>query len=280
MGFFDAIVLGVVQGVTEFLPISSSGHLILAREVLGIESEHGLAVDAVLQMVTACTVILYFRHDLARLFFDALRWIQGLHIAAESRVMIFALALGTLPAVVAGLFLEEAMDTIFRDPSLVAWVLIAGSGLLVCAEWVYAKRERTASSSKDEVGNMGQGRVTVPKAFAIGCFQALALIPGVSRSGATISGGMLLGLAREQAARFAFLLSVPIIVGAGSKKLLELGGADLAQDEWHMIALASFFAFSSGLASIHYLLKYLRNHSLLVFVVYRVALAMLVFAVL
>lgn len=272
MEALDAIVLGVVQGVTEFLPISSSGHLILARELLGVETEHGLAVDAVLQLVTALAVVLYFRVDIGRLIADAGRVVRGRAVPAESRTMLGALAVGTVPAVLAGLFLEETMDTVFRDPVLVAWVLLSGSGLLAFAEWVYARRNTSASSHAAREA-MPSSMLTLRKAFSIGCFQALALVPGVSRSGATIAGGMLLGLTREHAARFAFLLMVPIVLGAGSKKLLELGGAGIAESEWHMLALASLAAFVSGVASVHYLLKFLRRHSLLVFVAYRVLLA-------
>lgn len=271
MEALDAIVLGVVQGVTEFLPISSSGHLILARELLGVETEHGLAVDAVLQLVTALAVVLYFRADIGRLIADAWRLVRGVAVPAESRTMLGALAVGTVPAVLAGLLLEEMMDTVFRDPMLVAWVLLAGSGLLAFAEWVYARRNASASSLAAH--EAVPSALTLRTALSIGCFQALALVPGVSRSGATIAGGMLLGLTREHAARFAFLLMVPIVLGAGSKKLLELGGAGIAQSEWHMLALASLAAFVSGVASVHYLLKFLRHHSLLVFVAYRVLLA-------
>ncbi len=278
MEVFDAIVLGVVQGITEFLPISSSGHLILVRDLLGIETEHGLAMDAVLQLVTALAVALYFRVDIARLSVDAWRLVRGASVPAGSRVMLGALVIGTVPAVVAGLLLEDMMDTIFRDPALVAWVLIAGSGLFVLAEWVHARR-RLSPSVETGPSDVSTA-LTFRKAFAIGCFQALALVPGMSRSGATISGGMLLGLTREHAARFAFLLMIPIVFGAGSKKLLELGGAGMAESEWHMLALASLAAFMSGIASIHYLLRFLRHHSLFVFVAYRLLLACAVLYVL
>lgn len=264
---FEAIILGVVQGITEFLPISSTGHLILAREVLGLQAEFGLAVDATLHFATAFAVLLYFRHDIVRLAQTLVAWILRHETQRSDRTLLLALAIGTIPAVALGLLLESQIETIFRSAAFVAWVLLAGSALFVLAEWV-AKRYEQAQP------------LTLKSGVLIGCFQALALLPGMSRSGATISGGMLLGLSREASARFAFLLSFPIILGAGSKKLLDLGGATLPAGEWHMITLAACAAFLAGIVSIHYLLKFLKNHSLLVFVVYRVALAMVVFAML
>jgi len=265
MSLLDAIVLGLMQGIAEFLPISSTGHLILAREVLGLQSEFGLAVDATLHFATALAVILYFRNDLMRLAHDTLSWLGGQNIERASKAMIVALIVGTIPAVVAGLLLEGYMDTVFRSATLVAWVLIAGSLLFLIAEYVLTRYEAPRE-------------LTWKRGLVIGCFQALALIPGMSRSGATISGGMLMGLSRESAARFAFLLSVPIILGAGGKKLFELGEAGVASSEWLMIGVAALTAFVAGILSIHYLLKFLKNHSLAVFVVYRVALALVVLA--
>jgi len=267
MSFIDAIILGVVQGITEFLPISSTGHLILARDILKLESEFGLAVDATLHFATALAVLLYFRTDIAALVGASFDLVRGKAVEQRERTLLFALAVGTVPAVVLGLFLESRIETVFRSAELVAWVLLAGSGLFLLAEWV---RERYPQPRE----------LTVRTGLVVGFFQALALFPGMSRSGATISGGMLLGITREAAARFAFLLSVPIILGAGGMKLLDLGHAGLADAQWLTIGIGALAAFVSGIASVHYLLKFLKNHSLLVFVVYRVALAMVVFAML
>jgi undecaprenyl-diphosphatase len=159
------------------------------------------------------------------------------------------------------------MDTVFRSAHLVAWVLIAGSVLFLIAEYT----ARRITERKE---------LTVRTGVLVGLFQTLALVPGMSRSGATIAGGMLLGLSREASARFSFLLSVPIILGSGAKKLADLGGAGTAGEEWLMIGLASLVAFVCGIASIHFLLRFLRTHSLIPFVVYRVALALVVFALL
>jgi len=267
MNVLEAIVLGIVQGIAEFLPISSSGHLILAREVLGLQVPEGLAVDATLQLATALAVVLYFRNDLLSIARGAWDMLRGKDVVRETRVLLVALLIGTVPAVLAGLFLEDMMDTVFRSAHLVAWVLIAGSVLFLIAERVYVRQEE-------------RRELTVSKGLWIGLFQTLALVPGMSRSGATIAGGMLLGLSRETAARFSFLLSVPIILGSGGKKLLDLGSANTQTSEWFMIGLAALVAFASGLAAIHFLLTFLKKHSLIPFVVYRIALALTVFVLL
>jgi len=263
MSYFEAILLGLVQGIAEFLPISSTGHLILTREIFGFQTINGLAIDATLQFATVLAVLIYFRKDLSELALGIWKRMQGIPLSREMNILFFALALGTIPAVIAGLLLEDTMDTFFRDPYLVAWMLFGGSLLFMLAEHVESKSTEHAELS-------------IWRGIVIGFFQALALIPGTSRSGATISGGMLLGLTREKAARFAFLLSFPIIIGSGAKKILELGEAGVFHDEWTTILLASLVAFSSGIASIHYLLKFLKNHTLYVFVIYRIVLALLV----
>jgi undecaprenyl-diphosphatase len=267
MSAFESILLGVVQGITEFLPVSSTGHLILVRELFGIETEFGLAVDATLHLATALAVLLYFRNDLLQLARALFKKVQGIPMEKEMHILFFALALGTIPGVIAGLLLEDTMDTLFRDAHLVAWMLILMSLLFVLAE-VVSKRYTEHTT------------LTVKKGLLVGLFQALALIPGTSRSGATISGGMLLGLSRETSARFAFLLSFPIILGAGSKKMLELGSSGLLEQSWFLIGLGAFSAFLAGIATIHFLLSFLKNHSLYLFVGYRILLALAVLALL
>jgi undecaprenyl-diphosphatase len=267
MTIVDSILLGLVQGIAEFLPISSSGHLILAREVLGLQVPEGLAIDATLQLATACAVLIYFRRDLYLLLMSMIGVLRGKVMGHTEKTLLLALVLGTVPAVIAGLLLEETMETVFRSAHLVAWVLIAGSILFLVAEYV----ARQVTLHRD---------LTVRTGILVGLFQTLALIPGMSRSGATIAGGMLLGLSREAAARFAFLLSLPIIIGSGVKKLTDLGTSGTGESEWIMIGLASFVAFACGIASIHFLLRFLRAHSLIPFVIYRIVLALLVLTIL
>lgn len=259
MSVIEAIVLGVVQGLTEFLPVSSTGHLILVRTLFGISDSNALAFDAVLHLATAAAVILYFHKDLWNLLQALMRRMSRLPVDERELTLLKALAIGTIPAVVLGLSLESIMETAFRSPLLVAAVLVLGSGLFVYAEWVHANRPP-------------QNIMTLKKGLLIGLFQALALIPGMSRSGATISGGMLLGLSRSEAARFAFLLAVPVILGAGSKKLLELiaGGGDVV---WGPILLGAIAAFITGLLAVHLMLAFVKRYSLWPFVWYRVFLA-------
>lgn len=259
MGIFDAIILGIVQGLTEFLPVSSTGHLILAREVLQLEVANSLAFDAILHLATAGAVILYFNKDIRLLIHTVLRRFGRLPVNNRDMVLVYALMAGTVPAVFFGLLLESSMETIFQDPRLVAFMLVAGSFLFMYAEWVYENSHP-------------QNEMSVVKAVKIGLFQCLALIPGMSRSGATISGGMLLGLTRHEAARFAFLLAIPVILGAGMKKLLELlGSTDPVP--WLSVGIGAVAAFATGLFAVHFMLKFVRSHSLWPFIWYRVILA-------
>lgn len=259
MSTLDAIFLGMLQGATEFLPISSTGHLILARSLFGISDEYALAFDAVLHLATAAAVILYFHKDIWNLIQTALRMLSRLPVNESDVTLLKALAIGTVPAVVLGLSLESTMETLFRNPLLVAGVLAAASFLFMYAEWVYTKRPPT-------------NEMSLKNGLLIGLFQALALIPGVSRSGATISGGMILGLSRSEAARFAFLLAVPIILGAGSKKVLELIVSDAAITAGPII-IGAAAAFITGLAAVHFMLSFVRKYSLWPFIWYRLLLA-------
>lgn len=261
MYLYPFLFLGIVQGLTEFLPVSSSGHLIIARDLFGVVTPDGLAVDAVLQLATALAVLVYFRNDFWRLAEDAISWIRGRGVESGQKVMILAIMLGTIPAVIAGLLLESRMETIFRSAELVAWMLLAGSALLLLAEW-------TGKWIKEKK------ELSVWRGIGIGLYQCLALVPGVSRSGATIAGGLMLGLSRSEAARFGFLLSFPIILGSGLKKLLELGmHGELSQIGFPLL-LGSLVAFTVGLGCIHFLIRFLKSNSLGIFILYRTLLAL------
>jgi len=263
MNLFDSLLLGAVQGLTEFLPVSSSGHLILMREILGLNTQGGLAFDAVLQLGTILAVFLYFRRDVLNLIrATALILIgRGKTVPASERNLVFGLVVGTIPALVLGLLLERTMETAFRSPLLVAVMLLAGSALFVLAE-------RFSKKTKSET--------SVADGWWVGVFQTLALVPGVSRSGATISGGLFLGLTREAAARFSFLLSIPIITASGLKKLLDVIQERPADVNPLSLGVGFLAAFLIGLACIHFLLAYLKRHSLNAFVWYRTILALIV----
>jgi len=263
MDFLSAIILGTVQGLTEFLPISSSGHLVLARLWLPA-TPYDLAFDALLHFATAAAIIIYFRTDFWRLLQSSWNLLQRREVARLQRAYIYALILGTIPAVLLGLLLEREMETIFRNPALVAGTLIAGSAVMYSAER-FARKEQELSAKSG---------------FRIGLFQSLALIPGMSRSGMAISGGLFFGLSREEAARFAFMLGAPLLIGAGAKKALDLfwGGALFA--EFLPIALGMSAAFITGLFAIHFLLRFLRTNTLGIFILYRLALAAVVLLIL
>jgi undecaprenyl-diphosphatase len=261
MELSSGIILGLVQGLTEFIPVSSSGHLIIARELFGLSTIDGLAVDAVLQLATIFAVLVYFWSDLLKLALSAFRFVIRQPVEEKDKIMLLAVAAGTIPGVTAGVFLESYMETAFRSAFLVACMLIVGSVLFVIAE-------KYASNSKP---------LSVKNGFLIGLFQCLALVPGMSRSGATISGGLLLGLERQEAIRFSFILSFPIILGSGLKKFFDLFGSGELYSLGVPLFTASAVAFVVGLASIHFLVRFLKNHQLTFFVYYRVALAVFVF---
>lgn len=257
---FDSILLGFVQGMTEFLPISSSGHLIVARELLGIDQTGGLAFDAVLQLATALAVLLYFRKDVWGLVTNLFAKVKD---PIKTRLTLF-LAVGTVPAIVIGLLLEDYMDTIFRSPQLVALTLAIGAIAMFVADRVLAKRIETQKI----------GELTVKKSIVIGFFQSLALVPGMSRSGMSISGGYIMGIPKDMAVRFSFLLSIPIIVGSGLVKVLDIVQEGmLATMGAQSLILGAISAFVFGWLAIDFLLKFLRSNTFTGFVVYRVVLA-------
>jgi len=264
MDILSGVILGVVQGLTEFLPVSSTGHLIIARDLLGLQVEYGLSVDAVLHFATAFAVLIYFRKDFTRLIKSTVLWIMQKPVEGSDKKLILALSIGTVPAVILGLLLQDYLSTVFRSSTIVAWALLAGSLVFILAEYVSKK-----VGERQEL----KTNVSIKSGLIIGLFQSIALIPGMSRSGMTISGGLLLGFTREQSARFAFLLSFPIILGAGAKSALDLGASGLLSDIGLSLFVSAIVAFLSGLLAIHYLLKFLRNHSLIIFVFYRVLLA-------
>jgi undecaprenyl-diphosphatase len=252
-----AVILGLVQGLTEFLPVSSTGHLILVSDVLKLDPERfGLSFDVALHLGTALAVLLYFATTWIGLIGDALRgrWRLPLVIVA-----------GTIPAAIVGVLLESAVSTTLRSPVYIAIGLLAGSAIFVLAERLGTRRRRLE-------------RVSVVDAIVVGTAQAIALLPGISRSGITISAGLFRGLERADATRFAFLLSTPIIVGAGIKTLLDARKAAELTTHLDVVAIGFGVSFLSGLAAVAFMVRYLRTHSLNVFVVYRVVLAAVILA--
>ncbi len=259
MDTLSAIIFGLVQGVTEFLPVSSTGHLVLTHAVLGIEGEDSLAFDAMLHLATAGAVIVYYFDEISVLVQTVLRKLGRLPVNEKDFSIAKAIIIATMPAAVLGFFLESYMETAFRNPLLVALVLVLGSVFFMYAEYRY----QNSYPTKELDSVMG---------FKIGLFQSLALIPGVSRSGASLAGGMLLGLTRSESARFAFLIAVPVILGAGAKKLIELISSDVAVS-WLPLIIGSITAFLVGLLAIHFMISFVRKHTLWPFIWYRIILA-------
>ena len=264
MSILQAIVLGIVQGVTEFLPISSTGHLRIVPAFLGWD-DPGAAFTAVTQLGTMAAVLLYFREDLLRIARAWLRSLRDRSARSELDARLgWYIVLGTIPIGIFGVLFKDRIETGARDLYLIGVALIVLGLVLLLAEKV-GKRDRSMEQIETKDG------------FVVGMAQALALIPGVSRSGATITAGLFLGLDRSSAARFSFLLSVPAVVLSG---LLELGSilsGEEGQDTGATaLIVATVFAFLSGYAAIALLLRYLSNHTMVIFVVYRVALGALV----
>ncbi|RJQ08580.1 MAG: undecaprenyl-diphosphate phosphatase [Dehalococcoidia bacterium] len=265
--YLRAVILGVIQALTEFLPISSSGHLLLAGEVMG-EEISSLTFDVGLHAGTLAAVLIYFWRDwtgmarsstvdLMRHRWHLARW------SAQGRLASLV-ALGTLPAVLAGVTLDNVIEAHVRGAGVVGVMLLLGAGLLWLAD-------RT-DSARDGLGEMDAGRST-----AIGLAQAVALIPGVSRSGMTISAARFLGFDRVSAARFSFLLSAPVVAGAATLKL----GQAVAGDEvvaWGPLMVGALASGVCGVLVIRALLGYMQRRTLAVFVWYRIALGLAVLA--
>ncbi len=264
MNWWQAAVLGLVQGLTEFIPISSTAHLRIVPALLGWP-DPGAAFSAVIQLGTLAAVFVYFAADIRRLATGAILW--PLTRRAEWRepgVLAWTIAAGNMPIVVLGLAGREFIETGARSLYLIGAMLVAVALALALAER-WATQQRV-------VGGLGFWRV-----MAIGAFQALALIPGASRSGSAILGGLIVGLQRSEAARFSFLLGIPPIFGAGlfqSRALIENMGGPGAPD-WASIAAGLATAAIGGYASIGFLLHYLRTHTTMVFVQYRLVVGVL-----
>jgi len=264
MSLFEAIILGAIQGVSEFLPISSSGHLVLVPWVFGWQ-DPGLAFDVFLHLGTTLALVIYFWSDLWRIFFaGVMSLIQRKRGFDLDRLMFWWISVGTIPAVILGFSLGDQIETHLRSPLLVAFFL-AFVGFLIY--WVDEKYPATRSLEEMKTSD----------ALWIGIAQAMALIPGVSRSGSTIAMARRLGFQRQTAARFSFLLSVPVILGAlalESRKIVgNLGGLELTASYWIGGLISSFIC---GLLSIHILLQFLKHASLQIFSWYRLLVAALI----
>jgi undecaprenyl-diphosphatase len=267
MSLIEAIVLGIVQGLTEFLPISSTGHLRIVPAFLGWD-DPGAAFTAVIQLGTTAAVLIYFRQDLWRI---TRAWVGSLRRGSPFRGSVDArlgwfIVLGTIPIGVCGLIFKDDIETGARSLWLIGTALIVFGLVMLLGERV-ARQER------------GVSEMTTRDGVFVGLAQALALVPGVSRSGATITAGLFAGLDREAAARFSFLLSTPAIVLAALFELQSIASGEESTDATALsLVVATFFAFVVGYWSIAFLLRFVARHSLLAFVAYRLVLGALVLA--
>ena len=262
MNWFEAILLGIVQGLTEFLPISSTGHVRIVPALFGWE-DPGAAFSAVIQLGTVAALIVYFRRDIAMI---TVGWVRGLldrdlRRTPES-LMGWYVAVGTVPVVIFGFAFRHQISGGARSLLLISTVLIIGGILMLAVDRIAVlQRDIQTVSWRDGI--------------IIGLCQALALVPGVSRSGATIVGGLVLGFNREAAARFSFLLSIPAVVLSGLFELKDVGDGSNNAPILATI-IATVFAFIVGYAAIAFLLRYLARHTLTIFGVYRVVVGLIV----
>ncbi len=245
MDLFFIIILGVVQGLTEFLPVFSSGHLILLEKMFNLSPDRfGLSFDIALHIGTLFALVIYFRNKLADIF-------KGV------------ILVGTIPAIVVGFLLEDFIRNQFRSPFVIAISLIIFSFVFLFAE---KKGRKTKEFNK----------LTFIDSLIIGIFQSIALIPGVSRSGITISGGLLRNLNEKSSGEFAFLLSIPIIAIASAKDMLTLFETGFSSQLLINFSLGASVSFVVGYLCIYYFLSYLKKHGLMPFIIYRIILGLLI----
>ncbi len=269
MSIIEAIVLGLVQGLTEFIPISSTAHLEIVPLLLGW-GDPGAAASAVIQFGTWIAAVIYFAGDIVRLtggFFRGLMTRRPL-VDTDSREA-WLVVIGTIPIVVLGLLLKKYIESTFRGLWIVTTMVIVVAILLWLAELSAKKRQQLRSFEQ----------LTVADAIAVGFGQCLALIPGSSRSGSTFMPALFRGIDRPTAARYSFLLSIPAVGAAGFLELFK-ERHHLAQLGWTSIVVSIIVAFVSGYASIWFLIRYLKTHTTLIFIYYRLALGALMIALL
>lgn len=265
MDWLQAIVLGIVQGLTEFLPISSSAHVSIVGQLFFGGKDPGAAFTAVTQLGTETAVLVYFRKDIWRII---THWFGSFTGKVEKgdpdARMGWLVIIGSIPIVLLGLLFQDAIDSTLRN----LWITVA---MLAGVAIVLAVADKVGENNTRELKDLSWR-----DGILFGLFQAAALIPGVSRSGATISGGLFLGYTREAATRYAFLLAVPAVFGSGLYKLKDIGTD--ASVSWGPTIVATVLAFIIGYAVIAWLLRYISTHNFRIFVVYRLAIAAVVAA--
>ena len=277
MDFLNAVILGLVQGLTEFLPISSSAHLLIVGRLLGTGDDPGAAFTAITQLGTETAVVIYFWRDISRIVSTWFRSIIGRVPRSDPDAKLgWFIILGSVPIVVLGLIFQDAIESTLRSLWIVAGTLIVFGILLGVADYVGAKKRRL-------------DQLTVPHATVFGFAQALALIPGVSRSGGTITAGLFMGYERAAAARYSFLLAIPAVFGSGLyqvyksvKETCTVATATCTPEVFGPLEtlVATIIAFVVGLVVIAFFMSYISKRSFLPFVVYRIALGVILIVLL
>lgn len=263
MNIIEAIILGIVQGLTEFIPVSSSGHLVVLHDLFGAPKGE-LIFDVALHIGTLMALVIYFYQDILKLG-------RGVFRREKTEIwLVKMLVLATVPAAVAGFYLQSAAETTFRSSRIVAVNLMVFGLVMLLAER-YAKRFKKRASVEN---------ITPQQSLIMGMAQAFAIIPGVSRSGSTITSGLFAGLDRVAATRFSFLLAIPITFGAILKVMSGGAMASHLDGQASIFAVGILAAFISGIFAIRFLLAYLAKHSLAAFAYYRIALGLLIILVL
>jgi len=255
MNNLNSLLMGLLQGVTEFLPVSSSGHLVLGKYFLDIHTP-GAVLEVVLHLGTLGSILVYYRRELVELLKNSLGDPEG-----KPRKYLLAIVLSMIPAGLVGVFFEDGIDNLFHDPHLVAVALMVTGGVLLSTRFIRPGAPRT---------------ITLGTAMIIGIAQSIAIIPGISRSGMTIATGLLLGLSSEEAAKFSFIMSIPVLAGAG---MLKFGEAlTLASDSNRVVLAIGFLAaFLAGWVAISLLVKLVVQHRLWAFALYCIPLGMITF---
>ena len=267
MSLFEAIIFGIIQGLTEFLPISSTAHLRIFPALAGWK-DPGAAFSAIVQIGTLIAVLAYFHEDIFKILKAVTAGIRNRKpFETQDSRMGWMIAVGTVPIIIFGLLFKTEIETSLRSLYWICAALILLALFLTIAEWRMKQisRKNLKTKSMEDIG--------WKEALLIGLIQSIALIPGSSRSGVTITGGLFLNLSRETAARFSFLLSLPAVFAAGIYQLYETREFLLtSHDGLFNLAIATFFAGVVGYASIAFLISYLKKHSTALFIIYRIAL--------
>ncbi|KKR07541.1 MAG: Undecaprenyl-diphosphatase [Parcubacteria group bacterium GW2011_GWC2_39_14] len=260
--YLYSIIAGLIQAITEFLPVSSSGHLIILHDILNFQVGNTLAFDVALHLGTALALIIYFRRDIWKYILAVIEiFIPKRPVNQRDLKDVMLIIYASIPAVILGFLLNKFAPTMFRQTEVVVVTLVVVALLFFIVE-------KTAKHTGDYTG------MSIGKAFYIGCAQALALIPGVSRSGITIIAGMSADLKRSEAAKFSFLLSIPVVLGAGVLEMFDIAWTKLSNQEIMSIIVGFVVSATVGFVVIKFFLKYIEHHKLNVFGWYRIGLAL------